>query len=258
MAQKLCSQCSIQWTGFSDKMVVMLNVLSHLRCQGLLELALHRQVMVFRKAKGNGDGHVWVPFLLPLSRVRDFVEALTKLTITKTKDAHLKLSLEIIFTYKACERVIIVNRELGVLRSKIRELCEFYCGFFNIEGNATKEEITESIENHVKKRIHDSFILQDMQLWRLKKMKSKPGEHFLELDYCDIICQRFIIQGGGPDAIAFTGHSLNYETIEKVFPFMNASAAFEILVGSKPSWKIGGAGNIHQTIRTDIGIDKPR
>lgn len=80
-------------------------------------------------------------------------------------------------------------------------------------------------------------------------MKSKLGENFIELSYSNIISQRFVFERDDRDANIWTCLSLNHETIEKVFPFMNASAVFGLVLGSKQSCKIGGAGNICQVIQ---------
>eukprot|EP01018_Ginkgo_biloba_P021699 Gb_34992 [translate_table: standard] len=150
---------------------------------------------------------------------------------------------------ETCERVIIMKQELDVLDSKIKDLCEFYHGFCNVKGNVSREDIIESLENHVKKMTKNSVILQDMQLWKLKDIKSKPGEHLIELNYIGMMTQRFVIEGNGPSAKVSSSHSLDYKTVERVFPFTNASVAFHVVFALKKSFRIMEAGSIKQTIR---------
>ncbi|GLJ05252.1 hypothetical protein SUGI_0014610 [Cryptomeria japonica] len=148
----------------------------------------------------------------------------------------------------SCEKVIIMKQELNVLDSKIRDLCELYSTVCS--GNhIPKKEIIRSLEYNVKTANKKLLNLLDMLLWKLKNIKSKPKEHFIELNYLDIICQRFWINGDEKFAKASTGYSISYETVERVFPFMSASVAFDVVFASKQSFKAVDVGALWQTIQ---------
>lgn len=149
----------------------------------------------------------------------------------------------------AQERVIKMEQQIGILGNKIQHMREFYCGLLKVESKTRKQDIAELLRNHVKERAQATVILEDMQLWKLKEMKSKLEENFIELSYSNIISQRFVFERDGRDANILASLSLNHEYIEKVFPFMNASAVFGLVLGSKQSCKIAGVGNICQVIQ---------
>ncbi|KAH9327134.1 hypothetical protein KI387_007312, partial [Taxus chinensis] len=147
-----------------------------------------------------------------------------------------------------CEKVIIMKQELNVLDSKIRDFCEFYSAICT-GHDISKKDVMRSLECNVKSAMKKIHIRQDMLLWKLKDIKSKPGEHFIELNYLDIISQSFTIDGDEKLAKASASYSISHETVERVFPFMNASMAFDAIFASKKSFKAVDVGGLWQTIQ---------
>lgn len=142
-----------------------------------------------------------------------------------------------------------MKQELDILDYKIRDLSEFYRALCTGKDNVSMNNVVQFIEGYVKSVTKNSLILQDMLLWKLKDVKSKPGEHFIELNYIDIINHRFTIAGDGPLAKASISYNLSYKIVERVFPFMNASMAFSAVFASKKSLETVDVGSIWQTIQ---------
>ncbi|XP_057853706.2 uncharacterized protein LOC131063792 isoform X1 [Cryptomeria japonica] len=149
---------------------------------------------------------------------------------------------------KASERVIVMKPELEVLDNKIRDMCKFYCGFLKLKDDTNKEEITKMLKIHIEKQSLATLILKDIQLWIMKDIKCKPGSRFIELAYSDILHQRFVIEGDGPDANVLGSNRLDKKTVEKAFPLLNATEAFGFVLELKQSLKIGGPGSISQVV----------
>lgn len=150
---------------------------------------------------------------------------------------------------KSCEGTIIMKQELEGLGNKIKDLCDYYCGVLKVKSNADKDEITMLLKHHIEKRSLTTLVLKDMQLWKVKEIKSNPGDHFIELSYNDVLCQRFVFEGNGSDLNVSTYNRMNNETIGKVFPFMNACEAFQYVIGLNQIQKIGGPSSIWQAVR---------
>ncbi|CAK7328444.1 unnamed protein product [Dovyalis caffra] len=138
------------------------------------------------------------------------------------------------------EKLVTMRLESEALDRNIKSLTKSFHSYCKMKGEPSCAETIALVNDHLRRRTSCRFIRKDLQLWEVEDLSSRNGQLSIVLNYQGFICQRFTINAVPIRSISIA-NQLNYRTITKIFPNMDACVAFSYALNSETTKKYVGS-----------------